>query len=286
MAPSNRPVLLLCALGLALALAGPSGAHGTFHGRLARLDQQLERAPKDVDLWLARAALHREHRDFDAALSDLERAAALDPARAELDYHRARVTLAAGQPAAAEAALTRFLERRPGHAAGCALRARARTDLGRPLAAAADWTCAIEAHPAAPPDYYVARASALAAAGDAHLVAALEGLEAGLARFGEVPVPTLALQAAEIEVRLGRTAAALARIDRLASRAERKESWYARRGRILERAGRRGEAQAAFEQARAALGTLPEHRRATPAMRELDAEVAAAIERLAAEDRS
>lgn len=284
MAFPNRPARLVPALGLALMLAGPSGAHGSFHGRLARLDQQLERAPTDADLWLERASIHREHGDFAAALEDLEHAAALDPGRPELDYHRGRTLLAAGQAAAAESALTRLLTQRPGHAAGCALRARARAQLGRWLASAADWACAIEAQPAAPPDHFLARARALVMAGEAHLGAALEGLEAGMERFGEVT--PLALQAAEIEVRLGRTDAALARIDRLASHSGRKESWHARRGRILESAGRPRDALAAFEQARTALERLPQHRRATPAMRELDAEVAGAIARLAVGDRS
>jgi len=80
---------------------------------------------------------------------------------------------------------------------------------------------------------------------------------------------TLSLCAIEVELALQRFDAALRRVDDILSRSQRKETWLARRGEILEQANRATEARAAFMAALAAIDALPEHRRTTKAVIDL-----------------
>jgi predicted RNA polymerase sigma factor len=74
-------------------------------------------------------------------------------------------------------------------------------------------------------------------------------------------VPSLALAALDLEVALGRHQAALARLDRLLAEGPRNEAWLARRGELLERAGRRDEARGAYARALELIATRPAERR-------------------------
>jgi predicted negative regulator of RcsB-dependent stress response len=83
------------------------------------------------------------------------------------------------------------------------------------------------------------------------------------------PLVTLELCAVDIEVKDKQYDAALARLDLLAAKSPRKESWLARRGDILLQAGKTEEARKAFQTALDAMETLPPARRNVPAMLEL-----------------
>lgn len=268
-------------LGLIVVLAGPGSlrAHGTFHARIERATAEIEASPEDAALYVARSVVYRNHDDWALALADLDRAAALDPTLAVVDFQRGRVRLAAGEFALAEAALGRFLEREPDHVAARVARARARVELRHPLEAAADYTVAIDRERAPNPDHYTERARALLAAGDEYAEQALTGLEEGLARLGPF-VPMMAL-CADIEVALGRIDAALARLDRVAEQTPRRESWWLRKGEILEAAGRREEASRAYASVLAEVEKLPAHRRGVPATAELERRARAGAARLA-----
>jgi len=74
---------------------------------------RLEARPDDPALYVERAGLQRLQGSWDAALADLEKAAALDPGRSDLDSLRGQVLLEAGRHAEAEAALRRHLARAP-----------------------------------------------------------------------------------------------------------------------------------------------------------------------------
>jgi predicted Zn-dependent protease len=76
-----------------------------------------------------------------------------------------------------------------------------------------------------------------------------------MARLG--PLPSLALPAVDLDVRLGRWDSALIRLDALLRQAPSNPSWIARRAEILARAGRTDEARA--ERARA-LRQIDAHR--------------------------
>jgi tetratricopeptide (TPR) repeat protein len=273
------PLGALAAIGLALVWTGHvARAHGSFHDRLAAANAKIEAHPDQARLYVARAALYRDHRDYPEAMVDLDRAAALDPELADVDLMRGRVHLDLAQPAEADAALSRLLAKSPDDAAAFEARGRARATLGRNLEAARDYDRAIALRETPEPEPYLLRARALAAAGDEHLPEAIAGLDAGLARLG--PAVALEQMALQLELRMGDTDAALRRLDRSAARSPRKDTWLARRGQILEAAGRNAEARQSYEQALAALAELPPSRRRASASRELELRLEEALDRL------
>ena len=278
-----RPLVGFClALALSLALVSPAAAHLGLHDQISELDALLALHPLDAEPYLKRGELRRAHGELPAALRDFERAAALDPSSAEARFWIGRTHLEAGRAGDARSALDLAIALKPDHVGALAARGRALAALGLRLESAADFTRAIQAHtpPDVPdPDLYLARAAALAAAGEAHLADALRGLDEGLARLG--PAVSLQLAAIDLEMRLGHHDAALQRLDLAATRSPRKERWLARRGEILARAGRPDEARAAYEAALAAIGNLPPRRRAADAVGALEGDVRAALGRLA-----
>ena len=264
-------VALAVLLAPALALA-----HGAFDARVAALSARIEEQPS-ADRYLERSVLYRGHGDLAAALADLERAERLDPTRTDLGLHRGRLALDAGRPEQAVAPLQDLLAEAPDHPEANLALARGLAELGRSRDAAAHYTRAIEAAPVGIPSHYLERADVLLAAGEPQV--ALNGLDEGLSRLG--PVVALASRAIEIELARGRVNAALVRLDRLASHASRQETWLARRAEILEGSGRRAEARAAYAGALAEIERLPAHRRATPAMAQLESRARDAVARLA-----
>jgi len=238
----------------ALFLLAPSlAAHDGLAEQIAALSVQIAASPANPELFVKRGELYRATRQYPQALADLDRAARLDPAFAAADLVRTYVCLDIGEYRSAADAATRFLTRQPGHAGALVARARALVKLGRVQDAAVDFTRALEAQPQ--PDVYIERARAAATAGPAAIEAALRGLDDGIRRLG--PIVTLELEAMDIELRLAHYDAALARLDRVSAQAARKESWLARRGAILESAGRLDQARLAYQAALAAARSLP-----------------------------
>lgn len=278
--PSLRRVVGVAWLAICLTERPPVAAHGDMHEQIAALTQRIEQDPANAVLYLKRGDLHRVHRDLAAALRDFERAAQLDPSLSVVNYRRGVTLLEAGMHEPAKIALDRFLARHPDHAGALVARARVLVRLGDRLAAAADFTRAIAELPKPRPEYYLERAQALAAEGDGRIDEALRGLDEGLTKLG--PLVTLQLLAIDLELKKGRYDAALARLDQIAAPAARKETWLARRGEILEQAGRPGEAREAIAAALAAIEALPGHRRKTKAIEDLEARLRSALERLSA----
>ena len=270
-------IVLPILLALALACPREAAAHSDLAEQIAAVTARLEGEPRRADLYLKRGELHRAHRDWALALADYDRAAVLDPGLASVDLARAALGLAADTPGAALAAIDRFLARQPDHAEGRALRARILTRFGRPLEAAEEWARAIAASSRPRPEYYLERAHALVAA-DRRVDEALATLDEGIRRLGSVV--TLELAAADLEIERARYDAALARVDRLAASAPRKEQWLLQRGEILERAGSAAEAREAFAAALRAVETLPEARRRTRAVEDIETRSRSALQRL------
>lgn len=280
--PRRRWALAAAAalLGL-LALPQLGRAHAPTAAAIEALTKRIHAEPGRAELYLERGELYRVDRDEASAARDFEHAARLDPERPEVDLYRGRLALEAGRSAEAEVALSRFLARVPRHALARALRARAFARLGRSLRAAEDYSAAIALQASPSPELYLERARALAQAGDRHLAEALRGLDAGLARLGDVT--TLDLYAIELELRRGDCDAALARLDRIASHAARQDPWLARRGEILEGAGRKPEAREAYRRALEALEQVAGSRRHTRATAEREAQLRRALARLGPE---
>lgn len=239
-------------------------AHDAIVDQIATLDHRIEKNPADATLYLRRGELRRMRAQWTEARDDYESARRIDPGLAAVDLCLGRMWIEAGDPARATAPLDRFLARRPDDPDALVTRARARLALGRHLEAADDFTRAISRYRGArgpEPDCYLERARALRAAGAGHVEQALRGLDEGLARLGQ-PV-TLQLLAIDLEIESKNYDAALARLDRAAAPARRRESWLVRRADILERAGRLPEARQAYAQALAEVDALAGRRRGT-----------------------
>jgi tetratricopeptide (TPR) repeat protein len=259
-------------------------AHPGIDQQIADVTARIEEHPKDASLYLRRGELHRIHREWQLAEADFVAAGKLDDELAEVDLALGKLRLSAGKPEAALKPLDRYVAKRPEVAAGWLARGRARMAAGRYLEAAADLTRGIE-HPRNPrpqPDDYIDRARALESAGPDHLDAALAGLDEGMVNLG--PAVTLQILAIELELERGNPDGALARVDRIAAQASRQETWLLRRGEILERAGRVGEARLAYRATLESIETLPPGKRRVRAVQRLEAEARAGLERLPGPD--
>jgi tetratricopeptide (TPR) repeat protein len=231
----RRSTAVAAALALVLVLAAsPLRADPERGWRIARVTREIEAAPLAAPLYLRRGELLREDRDFERAYADFERAAALAPGLAGLDFAWARLWLEAGRPERALAALDRLLAREPEHAHALVLRGRARAALGDPLAAAADLGAALRRFERPTPELVLERAALQRSAGD--LDAALSGIDEGIARLG--PAYSLLRAAIELEVEREGWAAALARSDALPEPLRERPEWQKRRGDWLLALGR------------------------------------------------
>jgi tetratricopeptide (TPR) repeat protein len=271
---SRAATILLMLAGV--AWARPAAAHGSLHEQIEALSRRIARGPASAALYLQRGELRRAHRDWDAALADYDAAVRLDRGLAAVDLCRGLLLLEAGRPAEGRASLDRFLTRHPDHARARVARARASMRLGEPLVAAADLDHAIAHEQPPPPEHYLERARALAAAGRPGEAA--RGLEEGLRALGSVV--TLQLLLIDIERQRGHVEAALARLDEARTSSPHNAAWPVRRGELLEAAGRGSEARDAYAKALAAIASLPPERRQVRATVALAQEAQAALERL------
>lgn len=253
-------------------------AHGDLHLQIVEVTKEIEKQPRNAELYMRRAELHRAHYDWDLAQADYDYAFALDPKLPYIHLARARMFLDANWPLSCKTAVERFLAGNPDHWEGRMIRARALAKLNRGLEAAQDFTKAIAKSPEGRPELFLERAQALASAGKDHVDEAIKGLDEGIQSMG--PLVTLQLYAMDLETEHGRYDAALKRVDSVMAKAPRKETWLERRGNILRQAGRSAEARKAYEAALDAMKTLPPARRNVPAMVELEKRLRSNIESL------
>ena len=275
------------ALTLALFLADPppAGAHQEIEVLIADLDRRIVEEPSDPALYLRRGELRRLHCEWTLALKDYQRAREIDRGLAVVDLCLAKILLEERLWTPALLVLDRYLAERPVDAEGLASRARARFRLGDPEGAAQDLVRAIEVYPEKrlpPPELYLEAARALAAAGRPD--EALRVLDDGLARLGN-PI-ALALSALQLELDRKRYPQALARLEEAARGSPRNRVWLLRRGRILEEAGRTGEALAAYREALAEAQKSRSSRRNNRATQRLEEEAREAIGRLSRNEKS
>jgi predicted Zn-dependent protease len=272
---------------MTLALMGlPSAAlaHGDLDLQIIDLTKDIQKDPKNAELYLRRGELHRAHADWDRAQADYDYAFALDPKLAVIDFTKGRMFLEANWPSSAKISLDRFLAKNPDHTEALITRARTLAKLTNRLAAAQDYTRALARATEGKPEIYLERAQALAAEGKDHLDDALKGLDEGIQKLG--PLVTLQLYAMDLESENKRYDAALTRLDQVMAKSPRKETWLERRGNILREAGRPGEARESYEAALKAMDTLPPARRYVPAMLELEKRLKESIQALGNKDRA
>lgn len=253
---------------LALLPGAAAFAHGDLHKQIIAVNAEIEKQPDNAELYLKRGELHRAHKEWKAAAADYDRALELAPGLIMVHLARGRMLLTTGCYDDAKAELDRFLEDYPENAEALISRARVESKRNCQLDAASDFSRAIALSARPVPEFYLERAQALALAGPEHADEAIKGLDAGISQLGQ-PV-TLILAAIDLEVAHDRLDAALARVDAIAARSARPESWLARRGEILDRAGRKDEARSAYADAQKAVEKLPPRARGTKAIAALE----------------
>lgn len=256
--------LLLVATG-----AWPAGAHEDLLARIATLTAQLSTNQNNAAVLLRRAELYRLHANWPEARSDYASAARLEPRSGALLYGLAQLNTDAGDLPAARAAYDEFLARFPTNGTAFIGRARVLTRMNERKAAIADYSRGLALVPNPQPEEFLERASLQATEFGAD--AAIKGLDEGLARLGWVV--TFQKTAIELELQRKQPDQALARLETILARANRKETWLAWKGEILLTAGRTREAQEAFAATLKALDALPPRMRGSPSMVELRARV-------------
>ena len=264
-----RVAEIFVALALVLGpLSGNVCAHGDFHTLITEANKLIDSMPNDPEGWLKRGELYRLHQQWEAAAADYEKAASLGAKQTALDLSWGRFWLDTNWPLSTRTAMDRLLAASPNHVEGHLLRGRALTRLGQHLDAAADFTKAIGATQEPGPDLFIERAQILAAGGPQESAAALATLDEGIKKLG--PLVTLQLTAIDLELKRKNFDAALARLDGVAAKSPRKETWLVRRGEVLLQANRPDEARKAYRDALASMQTLPPARRNVPAMVDLE----------------
>jgi len=261
-------VILSVMLGVILFLF-PSQllAHGDLHERILALNLKIAAATNAAALYVQRGELHREHRDWNAAAADFNRAEELDSRLVRLDFFRARLANDMGDLTQARAALDKSLAAVTNDVEALVLRARVRSKLDDAPGAVADCSRAIALSPEPQPEMFLERAGLLVLQGQTD--EALRGLDEGVRRLGNLIV----LQTRALDLELSRTNydGALRRVQIIVATVPRQERWLARQGDIFRQAGREAEAKAAWTAALAAINSLPERLRESQEMLELRA---------------
>ena len=264
------------ALVFALILSAASvRAHGPVSESIAALTAELAREPNRPELLLSRARFHAQHEDWPAAHADLDRVDVITPGLANTSLLRGEVFLMAADLKKARATFVQLIAAEPRLALAYDGLARTMVGDGEFAGAAQAFGRAVEFSEQPAPILYYNQSSAFEKAGKPE--EALAALDAGIARIG--PIVSLVTPAIEMDIAAGRFDAAIARVDVLLASLPRKETWLVRRAEILEKAGRKTEARATWEQARAAFATLPEFRQSTLQMSQLRARIEAALAR-------
>ena len=249
--PRAGKAVALAVLLLALGAGQPAWGHGDVHQQIEQVTAQLQQHPDDVELLLRRARLHQAHADWAASAADFDRAEVQAPALATIWLARGQMLLAAGRLDEARREVDKFASQKPDVAEGWLTRARVGVKQGRPLDAIADFHRALELPTRPEPEHYLEYAQALTAVNPSRRAEAVDVLDQGLTRLGNLPA--LGLPAVDLEVQLQRYDAALARLRRLGASSPRPETWLDRQGDVLLLAGRPSEAAQCF---RTALETL------------------------------
>lgn len=250
----------VAALMVLLGLGSAAYAHQSLDDLERALGEEAATRPGDPAVYVDRGKLLLQAKRFDEALVAFEHAAGHGADPDVVAGARGRVYLEAGWPRMAALEFDRVLGRRPDAYGVLYDRGRAWLALGDPERAARDFGAAIAGMRSPRPEQVFAHRDAWLAAG--RRTEAVRALDAGIARLG--PVAALELAAVDLEVDLERWDAALRRLDRLLQQTPRQPAWTARRGEILEKAGRAADAHRAFASALAMIEARPADRRAGP----------------------
>ena len=251
-------LLILC-LGLLVVRAA---AHEAEAKTLTRLIAAIAAQPQDAALWVRRAALRLEMRDWQACLVDLERAERLGAE--DLELLRARA-LVQGERFEYALAVLRPMEQ---HAGALRLRAQTQAALHHFEEAAVDAEKALQLTPQPEPDDFLESAEFLCLAGREDDALAM------LDRAPQLPVIV------ERAMRLEKPASALRRLESLISSAAVPEPLLARKAVLLAQNGREADSVTVWKQITQRIAAMPPQARGSHAMSKLTLQAHQALEAL------
>ena len=148
-------------------------AHGSMDQQIAYASSEIADHPGSARRYLARAELHRIHKDWYAALADLKQAESLDADLQFVQLSRGKLYAEQGLLVAAHRALSAFVEKQPESTDGLITLARVLVQQGENEQSVAIFDRAIRSTPQPAPDYYLEVARACAACGPDHLPQAI-----------------------------------------------------------------------------------------------------------------
>jgi tetratricopeptide (TPR) repeat protein len=249
-------------------------AHGELLIRIADVTKQIkESTNNNALLYLERGELHREDKDWDAANSDYNRAAKLNPKLETVDFCRAKLLEDSGRLPDARDLLDKFLARNSKDGEAHILRAHVLVKLGEHALAIADFRRGLELLREPQPEYFLQLAQSLVALGKTD--DALRALDDGNKKLGTNV--TLQSYALDLDLRRKNFDNALVRIDSIIEREIRKESWLAQRGDVLISVGKFDEARKSYEKSWKAIQLLPKPFRLSPSMQKLQNKIQDAL---------
>ena len=249
-------------------------AHGETHAMIKHYTREIQKDPDNADLFLGRGELFRSHHEWTAAMTDYDHAARLNPDLDAIDFCRGKLLYEMGRPLAARKVLDAFIEKHPEHINAGLTRARTLMRLD-PTASAEEYLRVIELMPNPGPDCYLEWAHASTASEPGNVEAALHCVDEGIKRLG--PIVSLQSYAIDLELKFKRYDSALSRLERAAALSPHKEPWLARRAGILMQADRLKEARQAYANALEAITLLPQQRRKTKSIAELETSIRNAL---------
>jgi tetratricopeptide (TPR) repeat protein len=257
--------------GISLILIALPGqyalAHSDIGSQISSVTRKIEERPNDASLYLVRGDLRRYSHDWPGAEADFSVADQLGSAavRDQLNLYRGHLFLDAEQFERAIAELDTYIARHPDHIDALRLRALARKGTGSIDGAIADYTQLILLDPARSPELWLERARLWVKLGRDD--DAIRSMDEAITIFGALV--TLVDLSVDVEVRRHNFAAALSHIDTLPPTLTQSPQWLWRRGNVLEKLNRPHDASRMYDKAQEAIRELPLHRRNTPAIQEL-----------------
>lgn len=278
----RRSLCILAAGTILVFSVHGAWGHGAIDERVAELTDDLTRSPNDASLHFQLADANCQHEDWVAAMRALARAEELAPGKYPVDLMRGRINLGAKRPELALESLERFLKEQPGNPMALIYRARALALVGRGEEGLADYRAALAVAVNPEPDHFQEVAEVMVRHGREE--EAVSVLVAGIAKLG--PVPSLILKAMGMEIATGKFDAALQRVDVMRISAPRPEPWMAKRAEILDLAGRRAEALAAWQALAAHIAALPNLQRGSHSMSTLAEQAQKALRRISSANSS
>jgi tetratricopeptide (TPR) repeat protein len=255
------PILGLIGLGLCAVALPLAVAEDDIQETLEAVNRKLIETPNDPALLVQRSQLYTLKSQYDLAVADLNQADKIG-GLPTLQYEKAKLFLTAGWNETGLEHANRYVAANPNDYQGYLVRARLLAKLDRLPESANDYFQVIEKNRDTPLEIFIEGAKAVTTEDGTHLPLALKMLDQGISRIGSIV--TLQSAALEAEIRQSNWDAALARVDKITQQMPRKDSWLAKRGDILVKAGRYDEARKTYQSALDAIQKLGPNQRRHP----------------------